>query len=226
MVSYKYNSEVQIKTDGLSLVGDLRVPTVPIGIIVFAHGSGSSRKSPRNRHVARGLNEAGFATLLFDLLTAEEEIDRTNVFNVPLLGERLVKVSDWFQNDSFVKDLSVGYFGASTGAAAALYAAAKQNNIFAVVCRGGRPDLASAFLRNVDCPVLLIVGGKDLNVIDMNQEASLMLGDCQIEIIPGAGHLFEEEGKLDEVIELVKNWFEIKLYSYRSGNEEFGNAFA
>jgi len=226
MVSYKFESEVNIIANGVSLPGYMHVPMNSMGIIVFAHGSGSSRKSRRNQYVARCLNRAGFATLLFDLLAPTEESDRSNLFNISLLGERLISASEWVQNDRYVGNLPLGYFGASTGAAAALYAAAHQTNVFAAVSRGGRPDLASAWLKSVDCPVLLIVGGHDPEVLDLNREAALILADCQIEVIPNAGHIFEEHGALDKVVDLVRNWFEVKLYSYRSSEEELGNAFA
>jgi putative phosphoribosyl transferase len=198
---------------GLAIVGDLVLPESALGLIVFAHGSGSSRHSPRNRLVARGLNERGLATLLLDLLTVEEELDRVNVFDIGLLAERLVAATRWAQNEPSVAEVPVGYFGASTGAAAALCAAAELGDeIGAVVSRGGRPDLAAAQLPGVRAPVLLIVGGHDAIVIDLNREArSLLRAPSELAIVPGATHLFEEPGALEEVSRLAGEWFERHL---------------
>ena len=180
---------------------------------MFAHGSGSSRHSPRNRQVARALNERGLATLLLDLLTVEEELDRANVFDIGLLAERLVAATRWARAEPPLAELRVGYFGASTGAGAALSAAAELGDeIGAVVSRGGRPDLAAARLAEVRAPVLLIVGGHDEIVIELNREArSLLRAPSELAIVPGATHLFEEPGALEEVSRLAGEWFERHL---------------
>ncbi len=190
------------------LPGFLAVPEAATGIVVFAHGSGSSRLSPRNQRVAQGINKAGLATLLFDLLLPEEEEDRRNVFDIPLLATRLEEALDWLGQGEFAS-LSIGLFGASTGAAAALIAAARRaDEISAVVSRGGRPDLAAAALARVKAPTLLIVGAYDDAVIKLN-EAALVELHCEkrLEIVPGATHLFEERGTLDAVIQLATAWF-------------------
>lgn len=195
---------------GAVVAGDLRLPDAATGLVVFAHGSGSSRHSPRNRQVAEALNEAGFATLLFDLLTGEEERDRANVFDIGLLAQRLLVVTRWAQEDEELKRLPISYFGASTGAGAALRAAAHLGgDIQAVVSRGGRPDLAGESLEHVVSPTLLIVGGADWQVLALNEEAARMLLRCehQIAIVPGATHLFEEPGALVRVAELAAEWF-------------------
>lgn len=195
-----------------NLEGNLIIPLKAKGIVLFAHGSGSSRFSPRNRFVADILNKGGLATLLIDLLTAkEEEIDsetRELRFNISLLAKRLVKVTNWLRNDELTEHLSIGYFGSSTGAAAALVAAAEQKDIKAVVSRGGRPDLASDFLAKLRAPTLLIVGGHDYGVIELNQKAYDFI-ECEkkMEIIPGATHLFEEPGALENVGHLARQWF-------------------
>jgi putative phosphoribosyl transferase len=189
------------------LRGDLTQVPSPRGIVVFAHGSGSSRRSPRNRWVAERLNEAGLATLLFDLLTPEEAEDRRRVFDIPLLARRLIEASAWIGDHA--TEHAIGYFGASTGAAAALWAAADDpHQIGAVVSRGGRPDLAGPKLGEVQAPTLLIVGGADPDVLELNHQARSRLG-CpnQLEVIPGAGHLFEEPGALERVAELAADWF-------------------
>jgi putative phosphoribosyl transferase len=190
------------------LPGLLTLPEGAKGIVVFAHGSGSSRLSPRNQHVARGLNQAGLATLLFDLLLPEEAEDRRNVFDIPLLATRLEEALDWLGN-SPLAPLPIGLFGASTGAAAALIAAARRPDaVAAVVSRGGRPDLAAGALPRVTAPTLLIVGGYDDVVIELNEGAFAMLNcEKQLQIVPGATHLFEEPGTLDAVIELATAWF-------------------
>lgn len=190
------------------LPGFLAVPEAATGIVVFAHGSGSSRLSPRNQRVAQGINKAGLATLLFDLLHPEEAEDRRNVFDIPLLATRLEEALDWLGQGEFAS-LSIGLFGASTGAAAALIAAARRaDEISAVVSRGGRPDLAAAALARVKAPTLLIVGAYDDAVIKLN-EAALVELHCEkrLEIVPGATHLFEERGTLDAVIQLATAWF-------------------
>jgi len=194
--------------------GDLRIPERSTSIVVFAHGSGSSRHSPRNKYVAEVLNEAGISTLLVDLLTANEEaVDLQTAhlrFNIGLLADRLSIVTNWLRTQSAIQRLHLGYFGASTGAAAALVAAAKRpDTVEAVVSRGGRPDLAAPWLLKVHAPTLLIVGGNDHLVIELNYEAAAELrGEHRVEIIPNAGHLFEEPGALERVAGLARDWFE------------------
>ncbi|MGY3534475.1 dienelactone hydrolase family protein [Bradyrhizobium sp. USDA 4452] len=205
-------SEVVIPPLGLG--GILSVPKGAIGLVVFAHGSGSSRHSPRNTAVARALNGHGFATLLFDLLAPNEESDRANVFDISLLAERLVEVVQWLDRQGHLTaELPIGLFGASTGAAAALVAAARlPGRIGAVVSRGGRPDLAGNALSMVRAPTLLIVGGADDQVIELNQEALVRLrAPKALEIVEGATHLFPEPGALGEVIEYAARWFERHL---------------
>ncbi|WP_235857808.1 dienelactone hydrolase family protein [Marimonas lutisalis] len=194
---------------GVELEGDLSLPDGARGLVIFAHGSGSSRLSPRNRFVARGLNAKGLGTLLFDLLTPGEAADRANVFDIPLLGGRVETAIRWVQAEAGLRELNIGLFGASTGAAAALTAAAHMpDNVSAVVSRGGRPDLAGDALARVRAPVLLVVGGADYVVIDLNKAAQARL-TCisQLEIVPGATHLFEEPGTLEQVIERSSDWF-------------------
>ncbi len=205
---------VRVHTGEVILEGDLVVPTGASGIVLFAHGSGSSRHSPRNRFVAGLLQAGGLATLLVDLLTPEEEtVDLRTAqlrFDIRLLAERLVGASDWLAGQPVTRDLHVGYFGASTGGGAALVAAAERPKaVHAVVSRGGRPDLAGAALPQVLAPTLLIVGGRDTPVIEMN-EAALARLECvkRLEIVPGATHLFEEPGALEEVARLARDWFE------------------
>ena len=204
---------VAVEAGSVALPGDLAVPDGARGLVVFAHGSGSSRLSPRNREVAEALNRAGLGTLLFDLLTEQEnEIDertRELRFDIGLLGNRLVRALDWLGRRPETQTLPIGLFGASTGAAAALIAAAERPAMVrAVVSRGGRPDLAKEFLEQVSAPTLLIVGGLDTPVIELNQGASRRLGARhRLEIVPGATHLFEEPGKLDEVADLARDWF-------------------
>lgn len=196
---------------GLVLSGDLTLPlgSYARGVVAFAHGSGSSRLSPRNRQVARALNESGFATLLFDLLTQREEVDRANVFDIPLLAQRLVAATRWLRRQPETAHMAVGYFGASTGSAAALLAAAElRGGVCAVVSRGGRPDLAQARLSAVTAPVLLIVGGADTAVLELNREAQQRMGcESKLVVIPGASHLFEEPGALEDVARLAIDWF-------------------
>jgi putative phosphoribosyl transferase len=212
---------VQVPTGAVTLDGNLGVPAGARGIVLFAHGSGSSRHSPRNRHVAGVLREAGLATLLMDLLTADEEaIDLQTQrlrFDISLLADRLVGATDWLAQNPDTRDLTIGYFGASTGAAAALVAAAQRPDaVGAIVSRGGRPDLAGAALARVRAPTLLIVGGNDIPVIGMNQEAMAQLHvETKLEIVPGATHLFEEPGALEEVARLARAWFE----RYLSGRQ-------
>jgi putative phosphoribosyl transferase len=193
----------------LGLPGTLRIPTEAHAVIAFAHGSGSSRFSPRNMAVAEGLNAQGFGTLLFDLLSSDEEADRANVFNVPLLAERLVDAINWLARESLPNPRPLGLFGASTGAAAALVVAARLGDrIGAVVSRGGRPDLAGQTLDEIRTPTLLIVGGADYGVIELNEEALTHLkGPRALQIVPGASHLFPEPGALEAVIDHAARWF-------------------
>lgn len=215
--------EVEIPAGEARLAGTLGRPAVAVGVVLFAHGSGSSRFSPRNRAVAQGLREAGLATLLMDLLTPEEEaIDVRTAqlrFDIPLLGERLVAAVDWLRSEPDTAALPVGCFGASTGAAAALVAAARRPDaVMAVVSRGGRPDLAMEDLPRVAAPTLLIVGGRDEPVIGMNREALAALAvEARLEIVPGATHLFEEPGTLEEVARLAREWFLHHLAGRASG---------
>lgn len=198
---------VQIAPMGLE--GLLCLPKATSGIVLFAHGSGSSRLSPRNTYVAEALQSAGLATLLFDLLTEPEAADRARVFDIPLLADRLAMATEWIATQPETEALAIGYFGASTGAAAALVAAARsERDIAAVVSRGGRPDLADAELARVSAPTLLIVGGADDVVLDLNRMALAQLTcEKKLSVVPGATHLFEEPGTLDEVIDLARSWF-------------------
>jgi len=198
-----------VKLGPLGLEADVTIPHEACGVVIFVHGSGSSRLSPRNRHVAAALNRHGLATILFDLLTEAEAEDRRKVFDIPLLAERLSLAIVAAGSDPRLAQLPIGLFGASTGAAAALIAAARSGNaVKAVVSRGGRPDLAAQVLDKVKAPVLLIVGGDDTPVIAMNEMALRGL-DCpkRLAIVPGATHLFEEPGTLDRVVELATHWF-------------------
>lgn len=196
-----------------ALPGELSLPGEPRGLVIFAHGSGSSRLSPRNVVVAESLQRRGFATLLFDLLTETEALDRHNVFDVPLLAARVGEALAWSRSEARTRRLPVGLFGASTGAAAALVAAARTPDaVAAVVSRGGRPDLAGHALESVRAPVLLIVGGRDTPVLALNQEALARLsGRKLLAIVPGATHLFEEPGTLEAVVNLAGDWFEVHL---------------
>jgi putative phosphoribosyl transferase len=205
----------EIAVGSLRLAADVTIPLRPIGWVVFAHGSGSSRSSPRNQKVAAVLNQAGIATLLFDLLTREEELDRRNVFDIDLLGRRLVAATRWLAARPELDDLPIGYFGASTGAAAALLAAAELGDqIAAVVSRGGRPDLAGDALVDVRAPTLLVVGGSDTTVVELNRDAAARLGGPnELAIVPGATHLFEEPGALEQVASLAAAWFAKHLAS-------------
>lgn len=201
-----FNSrEVWIKDDMAMLQGVLNIPPKARGIVLFAHGGGSSHKSPRNIFVAKALNEAGFGTLLFDLLTPVEAVNRKNVFDIELMGKRLTSATEWIKRNG--PKLPIGYFGASTGAAAALSAARDRLDIFAVVSRGGRPDLAMEDLPSVFAPTLLIVGSEDKQVITLNTKAKEKLTNCQMVLIPGATHLFEEPGTLEQVVEYAVSWF-------------------
>jgi len=203
------SQEVTPQAGTTRLAGDLTVPEDASSIVIFAHGSGSSRRSARNRHVARVLTDAGLGTLLFDLLTPEEETDRGHVFDIGLLGGRLAEVTRWVRAQPRTAGTAIGYFGASTGAAAALWAAAEPGaGIAAVVSRGGRPDLAGARLSAVSAPTLLIVGGDDEDVLDLNRRARAALRcPSDLAVVPGATHLFEEPGTLDAAARLARDWF-------------------
>jgi putative phosphoribosyl transferase len=205
--------EVEVSIAPLSLPGTLAHPAAGQGIVLFAHGSGSSRLSPRNRLVAERLRRAGLGTLLFDLLRPEEASKRLNVFDTSLLAERLAAATDWVCSGE-LRDRPVGYFGASTGAAAALVAETLTSyRIAAIVSRGGRPDLAGSALPRVQAPTLLIVGGDDSGVIELNEEALTQLTcEKRLAIVPGAGHLFAEPGTLDQVVTLARNWFVPRLH--------------
>lgn len=196
-----------------SLGGILAMPQKPGGLVVFAHGSGSSRFSPRNAYAARVLQERGFATLLFDLLTEAESADRRNVFDIDMLARRVSEAIDWARADTRTRTLAIGLFGASTGAGAALTAAAgRPAKVAAIVSRGGRPDLAGAALARVRAPTLLIVGGDDREVIALNRAAQAQMRcESELAIIPGAGHLFEEPGTLDQALAAASAWFEAHL---------------
>lgn len=200
---------VRVQSGSVTVAGALTVPKEPCGAVIFAHGSGSSRHSVRNKYVATVLNDAGFATLLFDLLTPDEEADRANVFDIGLLAGRLVDVTIWLAAHPDTAGLPIGYFGASTGAAAALAAAADDRvDIAAVVSRGGRPDLAGARLANVTAPTLLIVGARDEMVLELNRQAqAAMTAECELSVIDGATHLFEEPGTLEQAAALARDWF-------------------
>jgi dienelactone hydrolase len=206
-------NEVQIQAGQAALSGNLHIPDEATALVLFAHGSGSSRHSPRNQFVARTLNNAGLATLLFDLLTPEEEsIDARTAelrFNIGLLAERLVHATKWAKQQEQTRDLRIGYFGSSTGGGAALVAAAQvPEDVGAVVSRGGRPDLADEALPKVQAPTLVIVGGDDDVVIELNEQArDRMRCEVKLEIVPGATHLFEEPGALEKVAKLASDWF-------------------
>jgi len=208
---------VSIPVGQQTIEGDLILPENPNAAVIFAHGSGSSRHSTRNKYVAAMLNRAGLATLLIDLLTPEEELvdlrTAEHRFNIDLLADRLIAATDWSAKDARLSDLPIGYFGASTGAAAALVAAAKRpERIRAIVSRGGRPDLARDYLDKTTAPTLLIVGEFDRDVIGLNRKAaSAIRASNVIRIVPGATHLFEEEGALEEVAALAREWFEKNL---------------
>lgn len=211
----EYEEEgVSIPIGSITLEGTLGLPRDAGGMVLFAHGSGSSRHSPRNRSVARTLRHGGLATLLLDLLTVEEEqvdaLDASLRFNIPLLADRLIGATDWVSEQVATRQMRVGYFGASTGAAAALIAAAKRPEaVAAIVSRGGRPDLAGSALPLVRAPTLLIVGGRDDVVITLNQQALAQLRvEKRLAIVPGATHLFEEPGALEQVAQLARLWFE------------------
>ena len=207
-VATALDEQIVVRTEGLQLPGHLTIPADARGLVLFAHGSGSSRHSPRNRLVADRLQEGGMATLLFDLLSPEEALDRANVFDVELLAVRLLLATRWARRHPACTGLPVGYFGASTGAAAALWAAAEEPTIGAVVSRGGRPDLASSRLEAVRAPTLLIVGGADTVVLRLNEEASARLRcEHRVAVVRDATHLFEEPGALEAAADLAGRWF-------------------
>ena len=208
---------VQLSRDSLILEGVLGRPADARGAVIFAHGSGSGRFSPRNTFVARHLQQQGLATLLLDLLTPDEADDRRKVFDIDLLADRLLMAKSWLEHEARTKQLGLGYFGASTGAGAALQAAARDPaNIQAVVSRGGRPDLAEPYLPSVTAPTLLIVGGWDEPVIEMNQSAyELLTCEKKLIIVPGATHLFEEPGTLERVADEAGQWFVRHLHPLR-----------
>lgn len=213
-----YTEQLSIPVgNGIEVTGNLTIPPRAQGIVVFSHGSGSSRLSPRNRMVADYLVQQQFGTLLFDLLTPEEDQDYDNRFNIRLLTERLVAVSEWIYTYPQTKTYSQAYFGASTGAAAALYAAAVEGSeIAAVVSRGGRPDLAMEAFTTLQAPTLLIVGGADTEVLHLNQKAlAHMHCTKKLEIVPGATHLFEEKGAMEQVCVLASNWLQQYLHPVR-----------
>ena len=226
-----FESAVEIPISQRILQGDWTVPDSARGVVLFAHGSGSSRHSPRNRYVAQVLQQAGLATLLMDLLTPEEEaIDAQTAelrFDIELLASRLIEATHWVAGQPQTSHLPIGYFGASTGAAAALVAAAAlADRIAAVVSRGGRPDLAGEALRHVVAPTLLIVGGKDLFVFQLNRQALAQLrGEKRLEIVPGASHLFEEPGALESVARLAQEWFVRHLVAASLGWKSKPNHF-
>ena len=201
--------EIIIPVGDLHLMGNIFIPDDAKGIVIFSHGSGSSRRSPRNTMVASFLNSFHFGTLLFDLLTPEEDMDRNNRFNIPLLSSRLDAVTQWLSQQPYARGLNFGFFGASTGAASALQAAARLPEIAAVVSRGGRPDLANEELYKVTAPTLLIVGSKDVVVLELNRQAFEQL-TCvkRLDIVEDATHLFEEEGKMEIVETLAAKWFQ------------------
>ena len=217
-MTIRYERNIQIIRGKLALEGILGLPPDSSGIIVFAHGSGSGRLSPRNNFVARHLQQNGLATLLLDLLTPEEAEDRRKVFDIDLLSDRLLLAKAWLEEEPRTMKLRLGYFGASTGAGAALQAAAREpSNIHAVVSRGGRPDLAEPYLPSVTAPTLLIVGGWDEPVIEMNQSAyDMLICEKKLIIVPGATHLFEEPGTLEQVAEHACEWFLRYLHRERT----------
>jgi pimeloyl-ACP methyl ester carboxylesterase len=225
--------EVRVAADRASLIGDLVVPSRSRGLVLFAHGSGSGRKSPRNQYVAGKLQVAGLATLLLDLLTSDEErldLERAHLrFDIPFLADRLRAATRWSKTRKDLADLPFGYFGASTGAAAALVAAGEAGGgaVRAIVSRGGRPDLAGPALALVEAPTLLIVGGHDVQVLDLNRQALARLHcEKQLSVIPGASHLFEEPGALEEVARQASAWFRAHLDSleWAPSSREMGSS--
>lgn len=218
--SHSAEHPVKVPTGQVNIEGILAIPPDATGVVVFAHGSGSGRFSPRNNFVARVLQEGGIDTLLIDLLTEDEASDRRLVFDIDLLARRLCDIADWLQKNPDTRDLHVGYFGASTGAGAALSAAVQcDGRVVAIVSRGGRPDLALPILGQVQAPTLLIVGGDDEPVVSMNRQAYQALRCTKkLVIVPGATHLFEEPGALEEVARLARDWFQ--QYLGKRGEQE------
>ncbi len=209
----EHEVHIPVLSDDVNLSGSLYIPDNARGLVLFVHGSGSSRFSPRNRFVAQYLNSSGIGTLLFDLLTRSEEaadlISANLRFDIDLLSRRLAAVTDWISSQPDLKRLPVGYFGASTGAAAAICASVERSDVKAIVSRGGRPDMAGLNLARVKAPILLIAGGDDYQVIELNKRAfeSIRIPAKKLEIVPGASHLFEEPGALDEVARLAVDWY-------------------
>lgn len=211
---------VTVNADGIELAGGFSLPAGAGGIVLFAHGSGSSRRSPRNQSVAHRLNEAGLGTLLFDLLTPDEALDRDRVFDIPLLAARLGATTRWVGEHAEPRGLRIGYFGASTGAAAALWAAADNPSVDAIVSRGGRPDLAGPRIAEVRAPTLLIVVGDDDDVLTLNRQAATrMQCPCEVIVIPGATHLFEEPGAMERVADHAATWFELHLADHHDKHD-------
>ena len=215
------NEEINIPLKSVVLIGNLSIPKNAKGIVVFSHGSGSGRLSSRNKLVAEMIQQHGFGTLLFDLLTEVEDRDYENRFDIDLLSSRLIETTDWLMENKDTKDYKIAYFGASTGAASAIRAAAYfGKKIKAVVSRGGRPDLALNVLNLVTAPTLLIVGQRDISVIEMNKKAfDLLVSEKEMKIIPGATHLFEEPGMLDQVADLATEWF--KQHNSKSKTQSY-----
>jgi len=218
LANHKTEETVRIALSDGVIEGNLTLPETSHAVVLFAHGSGSSRFSPRNRFVADVLHDSGLATLLIDLLTPEEErVDMSTGhlrFDIDLLADRLVVATDWLGKNPATRNLRIGYFGASTGAAAALVAASKRPGVWAIVSRGGRPDLAGRALENVRAAVLLLVGGNDWPVLELNRDAYRKLNRArarEMHVVPGASHLFEERGTLEEVARLAANWFRHSL---------------
>jgi len=211
-MAQRSETRVDIELDDVTLDGKLAVPDDAPGIVVFAHGSGSSRHSPRNNYVAEVIRSRGLGTLLFDLLTEPEDRVRANRFDIPLLTDRLIGTVDWLRAREADSGRNIGLFGSSTGAAAALRAAARREDIAAVVSRGGRADMASEVFKEVDSPTLLIVGGDDTQVLDLNREADAQLAcETELHVVAGAGHLFSAEGELEEVADVATDWFADEL---------------
>jgi len=211
-MAQRSETRVDIELDDVTLDGKLAVPDDAPGIVVFAHGSGSSRHSPRNNYVAEVIRSRGLGTLLFDLLTEPEDRVRANRFDIPLLTDRLIGTVDWLRAREADSGRNIGLFGSSTGAAAALRAAARRDDIAAVVSRGGRVDMASEEFKEVDSPTLLIVGGDDTQVLDLNREADAQLAcETELHVVAGAGHLFSAEGELEEVADVATDWFADEL---------------
>ena len=217
MVTHEVNEELDIPVGTVKVTGDLIIPPNAEAIVIFSHGSGSSRHSSRNKYVAEKLQHAGFATLLFDLLTVQEDLDYSKRFDISLLTERLIEVTEWMAKDQRTSGLDIGYFGASTGAAATLEAAAHLGDkIKAIVSRGGRPDLAAHKLPLVKAPTLFIVGSLDYEVIQLNELAfNLLTCEKEITIVKDATHLFEEPGKLEEVAGIARAWFHKHLQAIK-----------